>query len=79
MNGADLRDLLSLWRRCSCYPGDTLFEVDSRVVSSDFIVYSAYWNRQARCLFLLVKRTIGVKLDTVYVDAVDRGWNFTRF
>lgn len=32
-----------------------------RVLSSDFVVYSAYGNQLARDLFLLVKRTMAAK------------------
>lgn len=49
-------------------PEDTLYETDARVLSSNFVVYSAY--QLARGVTLLVKCTLGVSVDLVYVDAM---------
>lgn len=42
------------------------------VLSNDFVVYSAYGDRQARGVSLLVKHSLGARVDLVYVDA--EGW-----
>lgn len=36
-----------------------VYVVDAHVLSSDFVVFSAYRNRQVRGSFLLVKRILG--------------------
>lgn len=45
--------------------------VDACVLSNDF-VYSAYGNRQARGISLLVKRNLGTRVDLIHVDAGGR-------
>lgn len=40
-------------------------DVVARVLSSDFIVYSAYGNQLARPVSLLVKRSLRVRVDLV--------------
>lgn len=45
--------------------------IDVRVLSSDFVVYSACGNQLARGVSLLVKLSLDVKVDLVHVD---EGW-----
>lgn len=37
----------------------------------DFVFYSACGDHLARCISLLVKRTLGTRLDIVHIDAVN--------
>lgn len=48
--------------------------VDAHVLPSDFVVYSAYGDRLARDVSLLVKHTLDAKVDLVYVDGSGEGW-----
>lgn len=53
-------------------------KVDAHVLSNDFVVYSAYKSRSARELSLLVKHSLDMRVDLVYIGArwvglVDRG------
>lgn len=41
---------------------------DVRVLSSDFVVYSTYRDWLARVASLLVKSTLGARVDIVHVD-----------
>lgn len=39
------------------------------MLSSDFVVYSTHGNQQAKCVSLLIKRTLRARVDLFYVDA----------
>ena len=68
-----LRDLLSFGVDVATIQ-ETHFvcEADSRVLSNDFVVYSAYGNRQARGVSLLVKRSLDASVDLVHADVEGR-------
>lgn len=38
-------------------------EADACVLSSEFVVYSGYGGQRDKCVSLLVKRTLGTKMD----------------
>lgn len=62
-----LRDLLSSGVDVAAIQ-ETLFvcNVDACVLETDFVVYSAYGERQARGISLLVKRTLDAKMNLVH-------------
>lgn len=53
---------------------DTLFvcDVDARMLAREFVVYSTHRDQQARGVSLLEKRTLGVRVDLLHVDADGR-------
>lgn len=65
-----LRGLLSFSMDVAAMEETHLF---ARVVPSDFFVYSAYGNRQAGGVSLLVKCTLGARMDLFHVNALCEG------
>lgn len=43
-------------------------DIDAHVLSSDFVVYSAYGDQLARSVSWLVKCSLGVRVDLVHVN-----------
>lgn len=71
-----LRDLLSFgvdlaaiqWTHFVC-------DVDASVLPNDFVVYSVYWDRQSRGVYLLLKRSLDARVGRLVVAdiAVNNG------
>lgn len=55
---------------------NTLCEFYARVLFGDYVVYSAYGEKPARGVSLLVKPTLGARVDFVYVDDVPHSKSF---
>lgn len=47
-------------------------DVDANVLFNDFVIYSAYLDRRARGVSVLVKRSLDAMVDLVYVGADGR-------